>query len=89
MPPVPGVSVTDTIGLTFEQFSFSFVGTGHDRLQIAAETNPSSWFADDVSVTGSAAGGVPETSTWAMMFAGFAGLGFLGYRQTVKARVRA
>jgi PEP-CTERM motif len=33
--------------------------------------------------------GVPEPSTWAMMLAGFAGLGFLGYRQTVKARLAA
>jgi hypothetical protein len=34
-------------------------------------------------------GGVPEPSTWAMMLAGFAGLGFLGYRQTAKARLAA
>jgi PEP-CTERM motif len=34
-------------------------------------------------------GSVPEPSTWAMMFLGFAGLGFLGYRQTAKARVAA
>ena len=34
-------------------------------------------------------GGVPEPSTWAMMLAGFAGLGLLGYRQTAKARVAA
>jgi hypothetical protein len=34
-------------------------------------------------------GGVPEPSTWAMMFLGFAGLGFLGYRRTVKTRVAA
>jgi hypothetical protein len=26
--------------------------------------------------------GVPEPSTWAMMVAGFAGLGFLSYRRT-------
>ncbi|HEX9169070.1 MAG TPA: PEPxxWA-CTERM sorting domain-containing protein, partial [Roseiarcus sp.] len=32
---------------------------------------------------------VPEPSTWAMMLLGFAGLGFLGYRRTVKARVAA
>jgi hypothetical protein len=32
---------------------------------------------------------VPEASTWAMMLAGFAGLGFLGYRQTVKTRAAA
>jgi PEP-CTERM motif len=28
---------------------------------------------------------VPEPSTWAMLFAGFAGLGFLGWRQARKA----
>ena len=27
---------------------------------------------------------VPEPSTWAMMLVGFAGLGFLGYRQRQK-----
>ena len=32
---------------------------------------------------------VPEPSTWAMMILGFAGLGFLGYRQTVRARAAA
>ena len=29
---------------------------------------------------------VPEPSTWAMMLLGFAGLGFVGYRQARKAR---
>ena len=32
---------------------------------------------------------VPEPSTWAMMALGFAGLGFLRYRQTVKVRLAA
>ena len=32
---------------------------------------------------------VPETSTWTMMLAGFAGLGFLGYRQTGRGRLAA
>jgi hypothetical protein len=36
-----------------------------------------------------APGGVPGPATWAMMLFGFAGLGFLGYRQTAKARVAA
>ena len=31
----------------------------------------------------------PEPSTWAMMFLGFAGLSFLGYRKTVKGRLAA
>src|ERR1700733_549394 len=33
--------------------------------------------------------GVPESSTWAMMLAGFAGVGLLGYRKTAKARLAA
>lgn len=32
--------------------------------------------------SGSGIGGVPEPATWAMMLFGFAGLGFLGYRQS-------
>ena len=35
------------------------------------------------------ASAVPEPSTWAMMLLGFAGLGFFGYRRTVKARIAA
>jgi hypothetical protein len=32
-------------------------------------------------------GVIPEPPTWAMMLMGFAGLGFLGHRRTVRARV--
>jgi PEP-CTERM motif len=32
---------------------------------------------------------VPEPSTWAMMLLGFAGLGFVGYRQTRRAKLQA
>jgi hypothetical protein len=35
---------------------------------------------DQAAVNGFLANPVPETSTWAMMIAGFAGLGYLGYR---------
>ena len=45
--------------------------------------------AGSVTVTPIIPGAVPEPSTWAMMVLGFAGLGFLGYRQTAKARVAA
>jgi hypothetical protein len=32
---------------------------------------------------------VPEPSTWAMMLAGFVGLGFLGYRKACKGSLAA
>jgi hypothetical protein len=32
---------------------------------------------------------VPEPSTWAMMLAGFAGLGFLGYRKVRQGKLAA
>ena len=74
----------DTVA-TYTEGTFTFVGTGSDTISIAAQTNPSEWIVDDVSVTG-AAGTVPEASTWAMMLLGFAGLGFVGYRRTRKPR---
>ena len=32
---------------------------------------------------------VPEPSTWAMLLLGFAGLGFVGYRRTRRAKPQA
>jgi hypothetical protein len=43
---------------------------------------------DDVSVS-PVNGAVPEVSTWVMMVAGFASLGFAGYRRTTKTRAAA
>jgi hypothetical protein len=40
---------------------------------------------DGVSLTGSA----PEPSTWAMMFIGFAGLGFAGLRNRRRSAISA
>jgi hypothetical protein len=34
-------------------------------------------------------GGVPETSTWAMMILGFAGVGFMAYRRKTKQALMA
>jgi hypothetical protein len=42
-----------------------------------------------MGLTGSSSGVVPEPSTWAMMILGFAGLGFLGYSQTRRAKLQA
>jgi hypothetical protein len=57
--------------------SFTWDGVGN-VLQIAAvgSGEPSFALLADVSLTGTA-GGVPEASTWAMIGAGFAGIGLL------------
>ena len=45
--------------------------------------------AEDGSLTINVTGGVPEPSTWAMMLAGFAALGYAGYRRSRRARLEA
>jgi hypothetical protein len=55
------------------------------------------WFADPGLLRGSGASkftpvgvsAIPEPSTWAMMLLGFAGLGFVGYRRTRRAKPQA
>ncbi len=78
-------SVTGTAGV-WQTFTSSFVGTGGVVTFAINETlggNSGGVFLDNVSVTA-----VPEASTWAMMLAGFAGLGFVGYRRQ-KAAIAA
>jgi hypothetical protein len=75
------VSLTDTTGNTYVAENFSFTGTGSDTLTFSAQTNPSEWMVDDVSIS-SASGAIPEPSTWALMMVGFAGLGFASYHRT-------
>jgi hypothetical protein len=55
-------------------------GSGINDLAINNGTGGSgSWEFGVYSLTYTS--GVPETSTWAMMLLGFAGLGFAGYRR--------
>jgi hypothetical protein len=49
-----------------------------------ASGSTSQGFADNVSLTS-----VPEPSTWAMLLAGFAALGFMGFRRTRSRGVTA
>jgi hypothetical protein len=80
---VGGSSVTLLEGPTatsYAEDSFTFTGTGSDTLSISAQTNPSDWFVDDVSLS-AVTSAVPELSTWAMMILGFFGVGFMAYRR--------
>lgn len=62
----------------------------------SSSTPNSNYFFTDLPNSGAGSvtvtpitGSTPEPATWAMILAGFAGLGFLGYRRTVKARLAA
>jgi hypothetical protein len=53
---------------------------------VSTSTLPVNWgsgtlYMDNIVIDGVTTGAVPETSTWVMMVAGFAGLGFMGCRQ--------
>jgi hypothetical protein len=56
---------------------------------ITIELPPGVTFTSASGVFLTRAGSVPETSTWAMMLAGFAGLGYAGYRRATRAAVRS
>jgi hypothetical protein len=71
----------------------TFQQVGYTTSSSTAYTN---YFYNDLANGGAGSvtvtpitGSTPEPATWAMMLAGFAGLGFLGYRRTVKARLAA
>lgn len=71
----------------------TFQQLGYTTSSAIADTN---YFYTDLPNSGAGSvtvtpitGATPEPATWAMMLAGFAGLGFLGYRRTAKARLAA
>jgi hypothetical protein len=84
-----GSMLNDSVGAPWHKFMFAFTGTGHDTLAISGQTNPSEWFVDNLSVCGPMSSAVPESSTWAMMLFGFAGLGFAARRRSGRGVARA
>jgi choice-of-anchor C domain-containing protein len=73
-------STRQSMGWTL--YSFDFTASGPTSTLTFASTTGTAFGAalDNVSVTA-----VPEPSTWAMMILGFLGLGFLGYRKSLKS----
>ncbi len=63
------------------EYSFDVTATGSDTFSVGFRNDPAFDGLDNFSVTA-----VPEISTWLMMLAGFAGLGFVGYRQGRRER---
>jgi hypothetical protein len=74
--------ISGTLGSnSFAQLSYNVVGTGSDTLKIGGYSAAGYNMIDDISVTRSATGAVPEPATWAMMLLGFGGLGAILRRQ--------
>jgi hypothetical protein len=69
-------SFNDTVS-TYTLGTFTFVGQGSDTLTIAAKTNPSDWYVDNVAVTAASVSAAPEPSTWLLMIAGIGGIGLM------------
>ena len=88
--PTQGNLLMDVFSADAAQpFANFFFDTNSDSNGVFSRAWPGTADPNDGLVTGFSTGAVPEPSTWAMMLAGFAGLGFLGYRRTVKARLAA
>ncbi len=75
------VSINPVPDQGWTEYSFTVTATGKDTFTVGFRNDPSYDGLDSFSVSASA---VPEASTWAMMLAGFAGLGFAGFRSTRK-----
>ena len=69
----------------YEEFFFSFVGTGSDTLAIQGNTNPGEWSVDDISVTAAAVGATPLPATLPLFATGLGAMGLLGWRRKRKS----
>jgi hypothetical protein len=67
---------------TFTNLTYNVVGAGNDTLTVVGFSTSGHNFTDDISVTDMAVtGGVPEPATWAMLIAGFGGIGAMMRRR--------
>jgi hypothetical protein len=57
----------------------AILGIGDYYLNIAGTAGSTAGYGGNLATV--AVGGVPETSTWAMMILGFLGVGFMAYRK--------
>jgi hypothetical protein len=82
----------DTGGEFFAPITFSTGGvSGAFSAILTFQTDASAGYglAGDTFSYNLVGSAVPEASTWAMMLAGFLGLGFVGFGRNQKARVAA
>jgi hypothetical protein len=68
-------------------YTFTFTGTGSDTLDITAQTTPSDWFVDDISVAPSGVAATPLPAALPLFAGGLGALGLLGWRKSRHAAV--
>ncbi len=73
------VSINPVPSQGWTEYSFTVTATGTDTFSVGFRNDPNFDGLDSFSVST-----VPEASTWAMMLAGFAGLGFAAFRTSRK-----
>lgn len=74
-----GATMNDTVAV-WTPAGFTFTGTGSDTLTISAQTNPSEWYVDDVTVLGPSP--TPEPASLLLM-----GTGLLGMAGVLRRRL--
>jgi hypothetical protein len=86
----PVVYLNPVTAMGYTQYSATVTATGIDTFAVGARNDPGLVWVDNVSVSpaisaaSTVAAAVPEASTWAMMLAGFVGLGFASYRKAAR-----
>jgi hypothetical protein len=68
-------------GQNWTFYAFDEVATSTSTVLAFSFLEPSTGFAGGIDAVSFEVAGVPETSTWAMMILGFAGVGFMAYRR--------
>jgi hypothetical protein len=86
--PIPDSATDSFLGLRYTVGANTFYGyaqfAGSDFEGFGFETGPNTAITAIAAVEA-----VPEPSTWAMMLLGFAGIGFMAYRQKAKLALMA
>jgi hypothetical protein len=67
----------------------TFPSTGSSILEFSDENLETLATIGSITISGIPGAAVPEQSTWVLMLLGFAGLGFVGYRQAGRAPASA
>jgi len=71
----------------WNEYSFAFFASGSDTLTITAETNPSEWYVDNVSVVGAVAA-PDQVSTVLLLGLGMVALAAARYSIPSRLRLR-